>query len=377
MTEVQIPETADKGLEGIVAFTSEISAIVDATLTYCGYTIEDLAENSNFEEISYLLWNRRLPNGTELEEWQGSLRKNYELPSGLVPMMKQFPKTTAPMEVLRSAVSLLSLWDPDQGDESMESLERQAVRLLARMPAIVAAWHRIRNDWDVIPADPNKTIAENFFYMMNGKDAETHWVKYFDTALVLHADHTMNASTFSARVTTATLSDVYSAITTAIGTLKGPLHGGANEQVMRMLERIGSLDKVESWLNDALERKEKIMGFGHRVYKNGDPRAKILKGMSKELCTEVGKPHLFEMSVKMDQLLNEKKGLLPNVDFYSASLYHSLGVATDLFTPIFAVSRVSGWLAHVMEQRRKNRLIRPRSVYVGEAGRKWNPVSER
>lgn len=281
------------------------------------------------------------------------------------------------MEVLRSAVSLLSLWDPDQGDDSMESLERQAVRLMARMPAIVAAWHRIRNDWDVIPADPNKTISENFFYMMNGKDAEAHWVKAFDCALVLHADHTMNASTFSARVTTATLSDVYSAITTAIGTLKGPLHGGANEQVMRTLERVGSLDKVESWLDDALERKEKIMGFGHRVYKNGDPRAKILKVMSKELCTEAGKPHLFEMSVKIDELLKEKKGLLPNVDFYSASLYHSLGVATDLFTPIFAVSRVSGWLAHVMEQRRRNRLIRPRSVYVGEAGRKWKPVTER
>lgn len=377
MTDVQIPETADKGLEGIVAFTSEISAIVDATLTYCGYTIEDLAEHSNFEEVSYLLWNRRLPNGAELEEWQGSLRKNYELPSALIPMMKKFPKTTAPMEVLRSAVSLLSLWDPDQGDDSMESLERQAVRLMARMPAIVAAWHRIRNDWDVIPADPNKTISENFFYMMNGKDAEAHWVKAFDCALVLHADHTMNASTFSARVTTATLSDVYSAITTAIGTLKGPLHGGANEQVMRTLERVGSLDKVESWLDDALERKEKIMGFGHRVYKNGDPRAKILKVMSKELCTEAGKPHLFEMSVKIDELLKEKKGLLPNVDFYSASLYHSLGVATDLFTPIFAVSRVSGWLAHVMEQRRRNRLIRPRSVYVGEAGRKWKPVTER
>ena len=377
MSEQQIPETADKGLEGVVAFTSEISAIVDATLTYCGYTIEDLAENSSFEEVVFLLWNRRLPTAQELDTFQKDIGANMELPGMLVDMMKKFPKTTTPMEVIRSAVSILSLTDSNANDISDDTLREQAVRLTAKMPALVTAWHRIRNDWDLVQPDTGKSMAYNFFYTMNGQAPESRFVETFDTALILHADHTMNASTFSARVTTATQSDVYSAITTAVGTLKGPLHGGANEQVMRMLERIGSLEKVESWLHDALERKEKIMGFGHRVYKNGDPRAKILKKMSEEICQAAGKSHLYEMSAKINEIMEKEKGLLPNVDFYSASLYHSLGIPTDLFTPVFASSRISGWLAHIMEQRRKNRLIRPRSVYVGETGRQWKPVAER
>lgn len=377
MTNQAIPETANRGLEGIVAFTSEISAIVDATLTYCGYTIEDLAENSTFEETTFLLWNRKLPSASELENFKQSLSNQMELPTDVIQLLKLIPKTTAPMEVLRTAVSALSLSDPTSQDYSDEAVRNQSVRLTAKMAGIVAAWHRIRNDWDIVKPDTSKSVAENFFLMLNGKEADSRFATVFDKALVLHADHTMNASTFSARVTTATMSDVYSAITTAIGTLKGPLHGGANEQVMRMLEKIGSIDKVESWLKEALERKEKIMGFGHRVYKNGDPRAKILKEMSQEICEKVGKPHLFEMSVKVNEIMERDKGILPNVDFYSASLYHALGIPTDLFTPVFAVSRVSGWLAHVMEQKRNNRLIRPRSMYVGETGRKWKPVSER
>lgn len=377
MTNQAIPETANKGLEGIVAFTSEISAIVDATLTYCGYTIEDLAENSTFEEVVYLLWNRKLPSGSELEAFRQSLTSNMELPADVVQIMKQIPKTTAPMEVLRTAVSALSLSDSSSQDYSDEAVRKQALRLTAKMGSIVCAWHRIRNDWDIVKPDASKTIAENFFLMLDGKEADPRFSRVFDVALVLHADHTMNASTFSARVTTSTMSDVYSAITSAIGTLKGPLHGGANEQVMRTLEKIGSIDKVESWLDGALERKEKIMGFGHRVYKNGDPRAKILREMSKEICEKVGKSHLFEMSLKINQKMERDKGILPNVDFYSASLYHALGIPTDLFTPVFAVSRISGWLAHVMEQKRNNRLVRPRSMYVGEKDKKWVPVAER
>ena len=372
-----IPKTADVGLDGVVAFTSEISDIVNNTLSYCGYTIEDLAEHSTYEEAAFLLWKRRLPQREELDSWKKMLSSNMTLPEAIISIMKEFPKTTPPMEVLRSTVSLLSLWDPDQGDTSPESIHRQAIRLTARVPALVASWHRVRNSWDVLSPLPNKSVATNFFYLLFGEEAQDRFVKVFDTALLLHADHTMNASTFAARVTTSTLSDLYSAITTAIGTLKGPLHGGANEQVMYMLEKIGGVDKVDIWLRSALEKKEKIMGFGHRVYKNGDPRAKILRKMSKEICELVGKSHLYEMSVSLHEKMEKEKGLLPNVDFYSASLYHCLGIPIDLFTPVFASSRISGWLAQIMEQQRNNRLIRPLSVYVGEKGREWVPVEDR
>ncbi len=374
---LNIPETADKGLEGVIAFTSRVSAIMDTTLTYRGYTIEDLAANSRFEEVAYLLWHGKLPNQEEYKNWCHSLSSSMELPSPLVKIIRSFPKTTMPMEALRSSVSLLSMWDPDRGDNSPEALVRQAIRITAKIPSLIAAWHRIRNDWDLVQPDPSKTIASNFFTLLNGKATDKNFESIFDTALILHADHEMNASTFSARVTTATQSDVYSSMTSAIGTLMGPLHGGANEQVMRMLDRIGSTDNVENWLQTALEKKEKIMGFGHRVYKNGDPRAAILKSMSKEVCQEVDKSHLYEMSVKINDILENQKGLMPNVDFYSASLYHCLGIPTDLFTPVFALARSSGWLAHIMEQRKNNRLIRPRTFYIGESDKKWVPINER
>jgi citrate synthase len=373
----QIPETANKGLEGVVAFTSEISAIVDVTLSYRGYTIEDLAEHSNFEEVAYLLWHNKLPNDSEWKEWKKNIVANYELPSELLTIMKQFPKTATPMEVLRTCVSLLSLWDIDSQNDSPDALQRKSIRLLAKMPALVCAWHRVRNGWDLVKPDPNKTIAQNFFYMLGGKEADPQVAKLFDTALVLHADHEMNASTFSARVTTATLSDVYSAITTAVGTLKGPLHGGANEQVMRMLEKIGSMEKCEPWLRNAIDKKEKIMGFGHRVYKNGDPRAKILRAMSKEITNSIGKGYLYEMSAKINDVMEGEKGLLPNVDFYSATVYHAMGIPTDLFTPVFAISRVAGWLAHVMEQLKGNRIIRPRSIYTGKNDQHWQALAKR
>jgi citrate synthase len=376
MTE-QIPDTANKGLEGVVAFTSEISAIVGATLSYRGFTIEDLAAHSNFEETAYLLWNNKLPNETEWKEWKQNIASQYDLPAELLTVMKNFPKTASPMEVLRTSVSLLSLWDPDSQNDSPEALHRKSIRLLAKMPALVCAWHRVRNGWDFIKPDPSKTIAQNFFLMLTGKEADPYIVKMFDTALVLHADHEMNASTFSARVTTATLSDVHSAITTAVGTLKGPLHGGANEQVMKMLEKIGTAEKCEAWLRNALDKKDKVMGFGHRVYKNGDPRAKILREMSKDIGIKVGKPHLYEMSVTINDIMEGEKGLLPNVDFYSASVYHCMGIPTDIFTPVFAVSRVAGWLSHVMEQLKGNRIIRPRSIYTGKNDQTWQPLGKR
>lgn len=377
MAEARIPETADIGLAGVVAFTSKISAIADVTLTYCGYTIEDLAEHSNFEETAYLLWHGELPTKGQLEEWRATISQNLEVPAPVVKLMSELPKTATPMDALRTSVSMFQLFDPDMNDKSDAAFRRQCVRLLAGMPGLVTAWHRIRNGQPLVKPDPKKTIAANFFYLLNGKDADPRFVKVLDTALVLHADHTMNASTFSARVTTSTQADVYSAITSAVGTLKGPLHGGANEAVMRMLDKIGSMDKIDAWLKDALARKEKIMGFGHRIYKHGDPRAKILRELSKEICAKVGKSHLFDMSVHLHEVMEGQKGLYPNVDFYSASLYHCLGIPTDLFTPVFAVSRISGWLAQVMEQRAANKLIRPESMYVGKMGRKWEPVEKR
>ena len=377
MAEARIPETADIGLAGVVAFTSKISAIMGTTLTYCGYAIEDLAENSTFEETAYLLWHGELPTESQLAEWRATLGQNMQVPEELVKFLGQLPKNAAPMDVLRTSVALLQLWDADAADKSDAAFRRQSVRLLASMGGIVTAWHRVRSGLPLIKPDPKKSIAANFYYMLNGKDADPRWVEVLDTALVLHADHTMNASTFSARVTVATQSDVYSAITSAVGTLKGPLHGGANEAVMRMLDKIGSMDKIEAWLKNALEKKEKIMGFGHRIYKNGDPRAKILRELSKEVCGKVGKSHLFDMSVHLNEVMEGEKGLHPNVDFYSASLYHCLGIPTDLFTPVFAVSRISGWLAHVMEQKAANKLIRPESLYVGKTDRKWTAVEKR
>lgn len=376
MSEVTIPATADIGLAGIVAFSTKISAIVGSTLAYSGYTIEDLAEHSTFEETSYLLWHGNLPKEAELAEWRSAIASEMKLPPALISFLKTLPKDASPMEVLRTSTSLLGIIDPER-DNAEAAVRRQSIRLIAQMGLLATAWERIRNGQEPISADPKKTVAQNFFWTLHGKDASPEVVRMFDCALVLHADHTMNASTFAARVTTATGSDTYSSIVSAIGALKGPLHGGANEQVMRMLDRIPPGTNLEQWLADALARKEKIMGFGHRIYKNGDPRAKILSKMSQQLTKDVGKPHLYETSVKIHEILEGKKGLYPNVDFYSASLYHCMDIPTDLFTPVFAVSRISGWLAHVTEQRKANKLIRPESIYIGPAERKWTPVSQR
>ncbi|WP_026693679.1 citrate synthase [Peribacillus kribbensis] len=367
-----------KGLEGIVATTSSISSIIDDTLTYVGYDIDDLAENASFEEVFYLLLHRRLPTYSELEELTAQLAENSALPAEVLQHFKTYPiHDVHPMAALRSAVSLLSLYDSEADVMDKEANYRKAIRIQAKIPAIVTAFSRTRKGLE--PVEPRKDLgfAANFLYMLNGTEPSSIEVEAFNKALVLHADHELNASTFTARVCVATLSDIYSGITAAIGALKGPLHGGANEAVMKMLSEIGTEDNVEDYIQDKLKNKEKIMGFGHRVYRKGDPRAKHLKEMSEKLTKLTGQAKYYNMSVKIEELVTSQKPLPPNVDFYSASVYHSLGIDHDLFTPIFAVSRTSGWIAHILEQYDNNRLIRPRAEYTGPDMQKYIPIEQR
>ncbi len=370
--------TTTRGLEGVVAATTSISSIIDDTLTYVGYNIDDLAENASFEEVIYLLWHLKLPNKAELEELKQQLADNMELPQEVIASFKTFPiQSVHPMAALRTAVSSLGLYDEEADVMEEEANYRKAVRLQAKMPALVAAFARIRKGLEPVAPRKDLGFAANFLYMLTGNEPDEIAVEAFNKALVLHADHELNASTFTARVCVATLSDVYSGVTAAIGALKGPLHGGANEQVMKMLSEIGSVDNVDSYIHEKLANKEKIMGFGHRVYRQGDPRAKHLKAMSEKLTKLTGEPQYYEMSTKIEDIVTSEKHLPPNVDFYSASVYHSLGIDHDLFTPIFAVSRVSGWLAHILEQYSNNRLIRPRAEYTGPGMQTYVPVENR
>lgn len=369
--------TVTKGLEGIVAAASSISSIIDGVLTYRGIDIDDLAANATFEEVAYLLWYGKLPNRSELEGLQKQLDEYAALPAAVIDQIKLYPKDTNSMAALRTAVSSLALYDSAANDMSPEANQLKAIKLQAQLPTIIAAFARIREGKEPVAPKKGVSIAYNFLYMLAGKEPAEVAVKALDQALVLHADHELNASTFAARVTVATLSDIYSGVTSAIGALKGPLHGGANEAVMVMLEEIGSFANVESYINNALANKQKIMGFGHRVYKNGDPRAKHLQKMSRELGKLTGNMELYEMSVKIEELVTGQKGLKPNVDFYSASVYTTLEIPRDLFTPIFAISRVSGWSAHILEQYQDNRLIRPRADYVGPVNMKYVPIDER
>lgn len=370
--------TVTKGLEGIVATTSSISSIIDDTLTYVGYNIDDLAENATFEEVVYLLWHRKLPNKQELSELKNDLAENMNLPNEVLAHFKTYPiNDVHPMAALRTAISLIALYDEEADEMDAEANYRKAIRLQAKIPTIVAAFARVRKGLE--PVDPRKDLsfAANFLYMLSGEEPDAVAVEAIDKALVLHADHELNASTFTARVCVATLSDVYSGITSAIGALKGPLHGGANEAVMNMLTEIGSLDNVEPYIRQKLDNREKIMGFGHRVYRKGDPRAKHLKEMSEKLTKLTGEPQWYDMSTKIESIVTGEKNLPPNVDFYSASVYHSLGIDHDLFTPIFAISRVSGWLAHILEQYENNRLIRPRAEYTGPGKQQYIPIEDR
>jgi citrate synthase len=374
-------DAVDKGLEGVVACSSKISSIQDATLCYRGYTIEDLAENSSFEETIFLLWNSRLPKAAELEAFKKEIGKELVLPIEykkiLESLMKNFPKDAHPMDFVRSAISILAHFDPETNDMSDEANRRKALRLTAKFGPVVAAFERLKNKKPLIDPVPTKSLAWNFLNMLQGKEPKEDYVKIFDTALVLHADHEINCSAFSARVTASSLSDYHSAIVSAIGTLKGPLHGGANEAVMKMLQEIGSIEKAKAFVEQALVGKQKVMGIGHRVYKNGDPRAKILRKVSEKITKETGQPELYEMSVLIDDTMLEKKGLMPNVDFYSATVYYSMGIPVEIFTPIFAVSRVAGWSAHIFEQYSMNRIYRPRSEYTGPTGLVWKPVASR
>ena len=370
--------TVTRGLEGIVATTSSISSIIDDTLTYAGYDIDDLAVNATFEEVIYLLWHRRLPNKAELQDLTIQLANNMEIPSQIIEHFKMYDiKNVHPMAALRTAISFLGLFDKDAEVMEATANYNKAIQLQAKIPTIVTAFARIRKGLDPVAPRKDLSFAANFLYMLSGKEPAEVEVEAFNKALVLHADHELNASTFTARVCVATLSDVYSGLTSAIGALKGPLHGGANEAVMKMLLEIGTLDNVEPYITGKLANKEKIMGFGHRVYRKGDPRAKHLKEMSQRLTALTGHPEYYEMSVKIEELVTSQKPLPPNVDFYSASVYHSLGIEFDLFTPIFAVSRTSGWLAHILEQYDNNRLIRPRAEYTGPGLQKYVPVDER
>jgi citrate synthase len=370
---------AKAGLEGIVAAESRISDVNGdkGELIYSGYDIHDLAERSSFEEVIYLLWNGELPTRAALKQLSQTLSQETSLPPEIQELIGKFPENTNPMDMLRTVVSALSHYDPDGADMSAEANARKAIRLTAKFPTIVTTFQRVRNG--LRPVEPRRdlSIAANFLFTLRGEEPDEIATRTMDVAFILHADHELNASTFAARVTAATLSDMYSAIVSAIGTLKGPLHGGANEGVIKNLLEIGSVANVEAWTKQALAQKKKIMGFGHRVYHTEDPRATHLREMSRQLGERTGERKWYEMSVKMEEVMMREKHLNPNVDFYSASTYYALGIPTDLFTPIFACSRISGWTAHVLEQYRNNRLIRPRAEYVGPRGLKYVPIDER
>ncbi len=371
--------TSTEGLEGVVAGSSTICDLdgIAGVVRYQGIDIHELAEHSTFEEVAYLLWNAKLPNKRELEDFKRKIAEYRALPPEIVAMMKSYPRKSTPMEVLRTTASALSMYEPLAGNETGEANLEKAARITARLATVVAAWEQARNGREPIPPRQELNYATNFLHMLLGKMPDEKSARDFDIALILHADHELNASTFSARVTAATLADIYAAVTSAIGTLGGPLHGGANEQVTRMLQRIGSVDKVEEYIKGALERKELIMGFGHRVYRTRDPRARHLSRMSKELGERIGDTSLWDMTVKVEDTVKALKGLHCNVDLYSGSFYYNLGIPIDQFTPIFAMSRVSGWTAHILEQYAHNRIIRPRAEYVGPRDVHWVPVDQR
>ena len=369
-----------KGLEGIVATTTRLSDVQgqEGVLIYAGYNINELAGKVSFEEVAHLLWHGHLPNRHELQDLGDNLRSRRELPQGVIDFIVGAPRTAQPMDVIRSAVSMLGLYDTELDEDiNVDTNRRRALNITAKIGVIAAYFHRARQGKSLPPIREDLSEAAHFLYLINGGEAPTEAVKTLDVAYVLHADHGMNASTFSARVTISTLSDMYSAITAAIGTLKGPLHGGANEGVIHMLQEIGSEENVAPWLEEQLAQKKKIMGIGHRVYKVLDPRAPHLRDMAVKLGEKIGEPKWIRMSERIAEIMLEKKGLHANVDFYSATVYHSLGIPTDLFTPIFAVARTAGWTAHVLEQLGDNRLYRPLSEYIGPTGRKVVPIGSR
>jgi citrate synthase len=367
------------GLRGVAAATSSISDVngEKGELIYQGYNIHDLAEHASFEEVVFLLWNKRLPNRNELAELEQSLRASYGVPAELIALMKQFPREADPIDVLRTAISALEFYDSNSRDISRDTSLKTAIRLTAQFPTIVAATDRIRRGLEPVEPLSSLNIAANFLYMLRGEQPSERDARIFDVCLTLHADHELNASTFTARVVAGTLADMYAAVTAAIGALSGPLHGGANTAVMKTLLEIGSVENVEPYVKKALAEKRKMMGFGHAVYKTEDPRATHLRKFSKQAGEAAGDSKWYEMSRKVEEVMMREKGLYPNVDFYSASTYYMMGIPLDLYTPIFAVSRISGWTGHILEQYADNKLIRPRAEYIGPRDLPFVPIGER
>ena len=371
--------TTAAGLEGVVAGESEICFIdgYAGVLSYRGYNIHTLAEHASFEEVIFLLWNGWLPKPAELAELKKNLGTNRGIPTGVVDFLKTAANAN-PMDVLRTAVSMLAIYDPEAADMTPEANGRKALRLMAQVSTIVTTFDRLRKGLHIVSGDPAIGFAENFLYSLTGKRPDEVMEHALDVALILHADHELNASTFAARVTAATLSDVYSSVTSAIGALKGPLHGGANQDVIKILLQLSGEEAAIDRVKSTLARKVKLPGFGHRVYRVEDPRATHLRVLSEELGKRTGQEKLYRISKVMEETVKAEKGLIANVDFYSASTYYSLGIPADLFTPVFAVSRMSGWLAHVLEQYRNNRLIRPRADYKGNPdGMPWITLDQR
>jgi len=371
------PKTA--GLRGVAAATSSISDVngEKGELIYQGYNIHDLAQYSTFEEVVFLLWHKRLPTAAELSQLKQSLSELYALPKEVLTLMRQFPRDSEPMDVLRTAVSALEFYDKSARNISRDNALATATKLTAQFPALVATSDRLRRGLEPVQPDPKQNIATNFLYLLKGEKPSEHDATVFDKCLILHADHELNASTFSARVIAGTLATIYAGVTGAIAALSGPLHGGANTAVMKTLLEIGSVDNVENFIKKALAEKRKIMGFGHAVYRTEDPRATHLRQFSKEMGERAGDTKWYEMSQRVEEVMMKEKGLFANVDFFSASAYYSMGIPLDLFTPIFAVSRISGWTGHILEQYADNKLIRPRADYVGERNRTYVPLDKR
>ncbi len=367
------------GLRGVVAATTSIGDVNGerGELIYEGINIHDLAKHSTFEEVVFLLWHGRLPKRAELDELKGALGKCYELPEEILKLMRSFPPKGEPMDMLRTVVSALDFYDAGAREQTREASLRTATRLVAQLPTIVAAIGRIREGKEPVRPRHELNIATNFLYMLRGEMPSAEDARIFDICLILHADHELNASTFTARVVAATLADIYGAVTAAIAALSGPLHGGANTNVMRTLLEIGEPARAESYIKEALARKAKIMGFGHAVYRTEDPRATHLRRFSKELGERGGDTRWHEISRKVEEVVMREKGLYPNVDFYSASTYYMMGIPLELYTPIFAVSRISGWTGHILEQYANNKIIRPRAEYTGPRGVAYVPVDER
>lgn len=376
---VKTTQKSEAGLADIVACDSSICFIdgKNGRLLYRGYDAVELANKSTFEEVAYLLWYGRLPGLTEYQAFLDGFTGSLELPVETIMILRMFPKVATPMEVLRTAVSALGHWDPDSGNTRLDACLRKAQRLAERIPLLVAAHQRLREGLEPVSPVPCQGIAYNFLYALHGKEPDPETVRAFDIALILHADHELNASTFAARVTAATMADIYSSVTSAIGALKGPLHGGANTEVIKMLKEIGTPEKAETWVLEQLAAKGKIPGFGHRVYRCEDPRVSVLRKYAKTLARQAGDTKFFDITREVERVMQANSKVFANVDLYTASLYHAMNIPEELFTPIFAISRNVGWTAHILEQWGNNRLIRPRAEYTGPASIKYVPIQER